>query len=267
MLCFIEHDKTPDDAKILPMKYLIPLIVIVMVAATGYATYLLAPQQVEDCCEYLGLLAPEGVSETPGVEHVDFEGPTADGSIPETLPGLKLHDAPEAFTLPDVDGKRHTVDCADGKLTVIIWVSSFCPTSKIYETRLNELAEDFPEIQFWAINSSAMESVEELQAHFNDGDSDRLTWTVLKDERNVIADKFGARVSAEAFVFGGDGKLQYRGGIDDARNLDMVEVQYLRVVLKQLSEGKEPEWRYQPAKGCCPIDKLGADQEQEPSAQ
>lgn len=251
------------------MKYLTPLIVIVLVAGTAYATYLFAPNAVEDCCEYLGLLAPEGVSETPGVEHVDFEGPTADGSIPETLPGLKLHSSPEAFTLPDINGKEHTVDVADGKLTVIIWVSSFCPTSKIYETRLNELAADFPNIRFWGINSSAMESIEELQAHFNDGDPDRLTWTVLKDDRNVIADRFGARVSAEAFVFDGEGKLQYRGGIDDARNQNMVEVQYLRVVLKQLSEGKEPEWRYQPAKGCCPIDKLGKDDkpEQEPSAQ
>jgi len=240
------------------MKYLTPLIVLALVGFTAYATYLFVPETVEDCCEYLGLLAPDGVSETPGVEHVSFEDPAGDGSIPAAVPGLKLNETPDAFSLPDINGKEHAVDFTDSKLTVIVWVSSCCPTSKIYETRLNALAADFPNVNFWGINSSAMESVDELQAHFNDGDPDRLRWTVLKDDANVIADRFGARVSAEAFVFDADGKLQYRGGIDDARNLDRVEVQYLRVVLKQLLKGDPPEWHYQPAKGCCPIDKLRA---------
>ncbi|MBZ0136408.1 MAG: redoxin domain-containing protein [Planctomycetes bacterium] len=241
------------------MKYLTPLIVIALVGFTGYATYLFLPDKVVDeCCEYLGLLAPEGVSETPGVEHVQFEGPTADGSIPDALPGLKLHDSVEPFSLPDIDGEQHEVDLSGGKLTAVVWVSSFCPTSKIYETRLNELAADFADVRFWAINSSAMESVDELKAHFHDGHPERLRLTVLKDDGNVIADRFGARVSAEVFVFDRTGRLQYRGGIDDARNMDMVAVKYLRTVLGQLLRGEEPEWRYQPAKGCCPIDKLGA---------
>ena len=107
----------------------------------------------------------------------------------------------------------------------------------------------------------AMESVDELRAHFNDGHPDRLRLTVLKDDRNVIADRFGARVSAEVFVFDRQGRLQYRGGIDDARNQDRVAVEYLRTILDQLVDGEEPEWRYQPPKGCCPIDKLGADEQ------
>jgi hypothetical protein len=236
------------------MKYLTPLIVIAAVAVTGLLTYLFAPQQVEECCEYLGLLAPEGVSETPGVEHVDFEAADPAGKIPATMPGLKEGANPGEFTLPDIHGADHTVKF-DG-VTVVVFVSSFCPTSKIYEARLNALAEEFPEVKFWAINSSAMESVEELRRHFGDGAEDRLNWTVLKDDRNVIADKFGARVSTETFVFDAQGKLQYRGGIDDARQPDKVSVQYLRTVLKQVVNGEAPEWHYQPGKGCCPIDRV-----------
>ncbi|MCA8910418.1 MAG: redoxin domain-containing protein [Planctomycetes bacterium] len=248
------------------MKYLTPLFVIALVAFTGYATYLFIPEQVEDCCEYVGLLAPEGVSETPGVEHVDFEGPTADGSIPAKTPGLKLNDQPGEVSLPDIDGKQHTIDFGAKRFTAIVWVSSFCPTSKIYETRLNALADDFSDdVQWYGINSSAMESLDELRAHYHDGDPDRLRLTVLKDDRNVIADRFGARVSAEVFVFDNQGRLQYRGGIDDARNQNHVAVKYLRTVLKQLVAGEEPEWRYQPPKGCCPIDKLGADEDEQPS--
>jgi hypothetical protein len=236
------------------MKYLTPLIVIAAVVLTGAITYLIAPQQVEECCEYIGLLAPEGVSETPGVEHVDFEAADPAGKIPSTMPGLKEGANLGEFTLPDLDGEQHTVKF-DG-VTVVVFVSSFCPTSKIYEARLNVLADDFPQVRFWAINSSAMESVEELRAHFGDGNADRLRWTVLKDDRNVIADKFGARVSTETFVFDGEGRLQYRGGIDDARQPDKVTVQYLRTVLKQVVSGDAPEWHYQPGKGCCPIDRV-----------
>lgn len=249
------------------MKYLTPLVIIALLVFTGYATYLFIPEQVEECCEYVGLLAPEGVSETPGVDHVDFEAPTADGSIPATTPGLNLHCNPGEVTLPDIDGERHTIDFGAKPFTAVVWVSSFCPTSKIYETRLNELADDFSQdVQWYAINSSAMESIDELRTHFHDGHPERLKLTVLKDDRNVIADRFGARVSAEVFVFDRRGRLQYRGGIDDARNLDHVTVRYLRVVLDQLVDGEEPEWRYQPPKGCCPIDKLGAGDEQDTAA-
>jgi thiol-disulfide isomerase/thioredoxin len=246
------------------MKYLIPLIVVALVALSGYATFLFLPDEFDACCEYLGLLAPDGVSETPGVEHITFDEATPDGSIPADMPGLKLHENPGTFTLPDIHGETHNIDLAAGKPTVVVWVSSFCPTSKIYEARMNQLAKDFPGVRFVAINSSAMEGLPELVTHFTREDPDRLTWTVLKDDRNVIADRFGARVTTEAFVFDGQGRLQYRGGIDDARIPTRVAVQYVRVVLGQLENGREPEWRYQPAKGCCPIDKLGAPEPKTP---
>lgn len=248
------------------MKYLVPLAVIALVGMTSAATFLFLPDTFEECCEYIGLLAPEGVSEVPGQDHVNFDSAPDDGSIPASLPGLKLHDRVEPFELPDVHGKTRRVDFRHGRFTVVVWVSSFCPTSKIYEERLNTLAEDFDgRVDFTGINSSAMESVEELHDHFTDGDPNRLRMTVLKDDNNVIADRFGARVSAEAFVFDGKGRLQYRGGIDDARSPDHVGVEYLRTVLDQLVNGKAPEWRYRPAKGCCPIDRLGADKEPAPS--
>lgn len=243
------------------MKYLTPLIVIALVSLTGYATYLFLPDTFDECCEYLGLLAPDGVSEVPGQEHVEFEGPTSDGSIPPGTPGLHTGDPAPAISLPDIHGELREVDYGAHDFTVVVWVSSFCPTSKIYEERLNDLVNDFDNAAFWGINSSAMESVDELRNHFTDGDPARLRIPVLKDDRNVLADAFGARVSAEAFVLDRQGRLQYRGGIDDARNPQRVGAEYLRTVLGQLTRGDKPQWRYQPAKGCCPIDKLGLDEQ------
>ncbi|MBX3459057.1 MAG: redoxin domain-containing protein [Planctomycetes bacterium] len=234
-------------------RYLTPFVITGMVAASVYGAYLFAPKGFEECCEYLGLLAPEGVSEVPGVEHAAIEQARDDGGLPDSVPGLRIGDKPEPITLPDLHGVPVTIDF--GKPTAVVWVSSYCPTSKIYEERLNKLAADFPGVQWFAINSSAMEGVPELIRHFEDGDANRLKIRVLKDEGNAIADRFGARVTTETYIFTG-GELRYRGAIDDARNPQSVEVEYLRKVLSSVLAGRNPPWRYQPPKGCCPIDKL-----------
>lgn len=234
-------------------RYLTPFVITALVAGSIWGAYLFAPKEFEECCEYLGLLAPEGVSEVPGVEHAQIEAAEKDGSLPVAVPGLRIGDKPEAITLPDIHGQPVTIDFA--MPTVVVWVSSYCPTSKIYEERLNKLAADFPGVQWYAINSSAMEGLPELIQHYEDGDANRLRLRVLKDEGNVVADQFGARVTTESYVFTG-GALQYRGAIDDARNPQSVEIEYLRGALNRVLAGEAPPWRYQPPKGCCPIDKL-----------
>lgn len=242
------------------LKYLTPLIVLLLIGGTAYATYLMFPQTVgqtfDECCEYLGLLSPEGVSEVPGQEHVSFEK-AGDGRLPAGTPGLGIGANPGTVNLPGLDGREHSIDFAAADVTAVVWVSSFCPTSKIYEERLNKLQADFAgRVQFYGICSSAMESVAELRAHFEDGDPNRLRMTVLKDEGNVIADRFGARVSMEIFLFDRQGKLHYRGGVDDARNPQRVEVEYARRAISRILRGESPEWEYQPANGCCPIDRV-----------
>lgn len=236
-----------------------------LVIGTLVVTYLAMPKEViTECCEYIGLLGPEDVSEVPGVEHAVIEEAAADGSIPASVPGLKLNDKLEPFTLPDLHGKPVKVE-AGAEFTAVVWVSSLCPTSQVYEVRMNELARDFPNVRWVAINSAAMESVPELLEHFERNDPDRLNWTVLKDDRNVIADQFGARVSTETFIFDRAGKLQYRGAIDDARNPTRVTTSYTRDVLKQLAQGKTPKWRYTAPKGCCPIDRVKPDAPEKPA--
>jgi len=235
------------------VKYLIGAFLVI---GTLVVTYLAMPKEVvTECCQYIGLLGPEDVSEVPGVEHAVIEEAAADGSIPASVPGLKLHDKLEPFTLPDLHGGAVKVE-AGAEFTAVLWVSSLCPTSQVYEIRLNELKRDFPNVRWVAINSAAMESVSELLEHFERNDPERLTWPILKDDRNVIADKFGARVSTETFIFDRDGKLQYRGAIDDARNPSRVTVSYVREVLKDLAAGRTPRWRYTAPKGCCPIDRV-----------
>ncbi|MCC6573037.1 MAG: redoxin domain-containing protein [Planctomycetes bacterium] len=235
------------------LKYILLAVVMLSIAVS----VILAAPLLQQCCEYFGLVAPEGVSEVPGVKHVAVVPARPDGTIPEEVPGLKLRQKVENFSLPDLNGKKHQVDFSAKTLTVVVWVSSVCPTSKIYEDRLNKLQAEFGDVAFWAVNSSAMEGVAELREHYlKPTRPDRLRITVLKDDRNIIADRFGAQKCPDIFVFDRDGKLQYRGGVDDSRKPMDVKKQYLREVLKDLLKGETPQWRYTPANGCCPIDRI-----------
>lgn len=231
------------------LKYGLPIALIV---STLGASFFLLPS-LDECCEYLGLLSPEGVSEVPGVEHADIEEAEADGSIPSSVPGLKLHDHAGEIELPDIHGESRRIDFGAAGATVFVFVSSFCPTSKIYEERLNRLAADFRDVAFWAISSSAQEDLDRLRAHFDDGAPNRLKMTVLRDEDHLVADRWGGRVATDVFVFDPEGRLVYRGGIDDSRKPQEVETEYLRLALQDLTAGEEPRWRYQPSTGCCPI--------------
>ena len=234
------------------MKYL--LIALCSLSIAGSALFFSIFQ--EECCEYIGLMAPEGVSEVPGVPHAKPEPATEDGKIPEKVRGLKLFDAAGGVKLPDLHGKVHEIDFAARKFTVFVWVSSVCPTSKSYIIRLNELQAEFgQEVAFWAANSSAMEKTTEIADVYEKGKWP-LNFTVLKDDRNVLADRFGAKVCPDVFVFNKEGKLEYRGGVDDARDPAKVSQRYLYSVLRALLNGSRPQWRYQPPNGCCPIDRV-----------
>ena len=136
------------------MKYL--LIALISLSIAGSALFFSIFQ--EECCEYIGLMAPEGVSEVPGVPHAKPEPAAEDGKIPDKVRGLKLLDAAGGVKLPDLHNRVHEIDFAARKFTVFVWVSSVCPTSNSSIIRMNELQPEFgQDVAVWAMNCSAME--------------------------------------------------------------------------------------------------------------
>jgi peroxiredoxin len=69
-------------------------------------------------------------------------------------------------------------------------------------------------IAFLAINSNSTEDMEEVKKHAREHG---LTFPILKDKNNVIADKFNAQVTPEIFVIDKDSRILYHGRIDDER--------------------------------------------------
>lgn len=143
------------------------------------------------------------------------------------------------FKLPDANGKEHSLNSLKGKNgTVFIFVATRCPVSNAYNERMEALAQDYKArgINVVGINSNVTEPASEVKTHAADK---HLTFTILKDEGNKIADRFGAAKTPEAYVLDANNKLVYHGRIDNAQNPANVTANDLRNALDEVLAGKQ----------------------------
>src|SRR5918911_813023 len=134
----------------------------------------------------------------------------------------------EDFTLPDVDNKEHSLKSLAGKNgTVLLFIAVQCPVSNAYNERMEKLAQDYKAkgINVIDINSNVAEDAAAVKSHATDN---KLSFTILKDPGNKIADKLGASVTPEAYFLDTGNKLVYHGRIDNARNAAEVQTPDLR---------------------------------------
>ncbi len=154
------------------------------------------------------------------------------------------------FKLPDVDGKEHSLSSLKGKYgTVFIFISVQCPVSNAYNERMQKLAEDYKArgINVIGINANSTESVEDVKAHAS---SHNLTFTILKDNGNKIADMLGAEHTPEAYLLDASNKLVYRGRIDNAKDASRATTNELRDAMDAVIAGKPVSKSVAPAFGC-----------------
>ncbi len=156
----------------------------------------------------------------------------------------------EDFTLPDVDNKEHSLKSLAGKNgIVLLFIAVQCPVSNAYNERMEQLAQDYQArgINVIGINSNVAEDAAAVKAHAAEH---KLTFTILKDPGNKIADKLGASVTPEAYFLDANNKLLYHGRIDNARNAAQVETSDLRNALDAALAGKAIEKTEAKAFGC-----------------
>ena len=65
-----------------------------------------------------------------------------------------------------------------------------------------------------------------------------LTFPILKDAGNRVADQLGAQVTPEAYLLDASGKLVYHGRIDNSRNGDSITSTELRDAIEATLAGK-----------------------------
>jgi peroxiredoxin len=156
----------------------------------------------------------------------------------------------EGFSLPDVDGAERSLKSLAGeKGTVLLFIAVQCPVSNAYNERMEKLAADYKAkgINVVGINSNVAEDGAACKAHAAEN---KLTFTILKDPGNKIADKLGASVTPEAYFLDASNKLLYHGRIDNSRNAAQVETPDLRNAIDAVLSGKPVEKTEAKAFGC-----------------
>ncbi|MEN8774265.1 MAG: redoxin domain-containing protein [Akkermansiaceae bacterium] len=118
-----------------------------------------------------------------------------------------------AMGLKDPEGKLVKPLADHGqKATVLFFLTTECPIGNLYSPEINRIVEHYEKqgVTFHAVY--AHETAAEVQKHQRDY---KLSLRALLDPEVKLAKLTGATVMPEACVLGKEGKIRYRGRIDD----------------------------------------------------
>ena len=144
----------------------------------------------------------------------------------------------EDFTLPDTDGKDHSLASLKGKNgTVLIFIAVQCPVSNAYNDRMSKLAQDYASrgVAVIGINANVTESPSAVKSHAAEHN---LSFAILKDTDDRIADKLGATKTPEAYLLDVNNKLLYHGRVDNSKDPSGVSSSELRDAIDAMLAGK-----------------------------
>ncbi|MFT3703518.1 MAG: thioredoxin family protein [Agriterribacter sp.] len=161
--------------------------------------------------------------------------------------------------LKNVDNKMISFnDYPSAKGFIIVFMSNTCPYSKAYEERITQLsnkygAQHFPVIAVNANNPevSPENSFANMQAYAK---SQHFVFPYLCDEKQEIADKYGARSTPQVFIVskkGNEYTVEYTGAIDnDTQNNKPDKVNYVEDAMTALLNNTKPAVTHTKAIGC-----------------
>jgi peroxiredoxin len=161
--------------------------------------------------------------------------------------GAEVPSTPErqtvsGFQLVDAAGKVIEVAAQSKKqLTVVCFLGTECPLARHYGPRLNKLAGEFSSqnVRFIGVNSNSQDSQKDVAAFTKEFG---ISFPILKDPGNKVADQFSAHFMAEVFVLDQTLAVRYHGRVDDQYQPGVTRGQPtrhdLRLALEELLAGK-----------------------------
>lgn len=148
----------------------------------------------------------------------------------------------DAFTLPDIRGKSHSLaELSDNSIVVVAFLGTECPLAKLYGPRLASLAKELAPrgVAFLAVDANSQDSIAEIAAY---GRAAGIDFPLLKDLGNRVADQFGAQRTPEVFVLDRERRIRYHGRIDDQYGVgygrQKPEREELRLAITSLLDGR-----------------------------
>jgi peroxiredoxin len=158
------------------------------------------------------------------------------------------------FTLQDFRGKKHSLgDYQEAKLVVIAFLGTECPLAKLYGPRLQRLADryDSTQVVILGVNSNSQDAITEIAAYARIHD---VTFPLLKDTGNRVADAMAAVRTPEVFLLDQQRRIAYWGRIDDQYGVGVVRTEPtredLKIAIDELLAGKRVSQSIRKAEGC-----------------
>ena len=121
---------------------------------------------------------------------------------------------PEAFALQTIDGRAVEPFAGPQRATVFVFVRPQCPVSSRYAPELNRLYDEYASrnIRMWLVYPGREDDEASVRAHHEEH---RLRVPALRDPVFELTNLAAASMTPEAAVFLADGRMIYRGRIDD----------------------------------------------------
>jgi hypothetical protein len=118
------------------------------------------------------------------------------------------------ISVTDVAGARHRIPDADKPATVLLFIARDCPISNGYAPEINRICAEYSprRIGFYIVYAEPDLTPAEARKHTT---AYGYRCPALLDTANRLVRLTGATITPEAAVLAPDGKLLYRGRIDD----------------------------------------------------
>ena len=158
---------------------------------------------------------------------------------------LKIGSNAPRFDLPNIDGKRYSLNSLnDKKALIIIFSCNHCPYVQAYEGRIKRIQNEYKDkgVTVVAINSNEDknypdDSFENMKKRAAE---QKFNFLYLRDEDQSVARAYDATHTPEIFLFDKERKLAFHGKIDDNwQEPNKVQNHYLKNALNELLEGKK----------------------------
>jgi len=168
--------------------------------------------------------------------------------------------APE-FALKDLDGKVHKLSDYRGKTVVLEWFNPGCPYVVTAHTKgsLVDLAQKQSKdgVVWLAVNSGAPgKQGHGVETNRAAAKAWSMAYPILVDESGSVGKAYGATNTPHMFVVSKDGKLVYKGAIDNSPDAERgspqggVLVEYVSATVEDLAAGRPVRTPQTRAYGC-----------------
>ncbi len=171
-------------------------------------------------------------------------------SAEESRIGRKI----QSFVLDDCVGHSRSLDeWSESKLVVVAFLGTECPLATLYAPRLAELSQRWTasDVSFIGINSNQQDSIKEVAVY---AQRYGISFPMLKDPANEVADRFGAERTPEVYVLDQKRTIRYCGRIDDQYGIGFQKPEAgrhdLELALNELLAGKPVAEPTTTAPGC-----------------